>query len=146
MGQYSEEDVKLKFITPAIICKWDKMKQVTMEYSFTDGRVIVRGNLTSRGNPTILVLNKIAKALETDVTILTDVNYNAADTRKSLINLIYSLNQKQLKILNDVVSLLCEHPYQFWEKIKNVLMKEYEKRINEIGIWEFHSKKNSNEK
>ena len=77
---------------------------------------------------------------------MTDVNYNAADTRKSLINLIYSLNQKQLKILNDVVSLLCEHPYQFWEKIKNVLMKEYEKRINEIGIWEFHSKKNSNEK
>ena len=51
MGQYSEEDVKLKFITPAIICKWDKMKQVTMEYSFTDGRVIVRGNLTSRGKP-----------------------------------------------------------------------------------------------
>ena len=101
---------------------------------------------TGKANPTILVLNKIAKALETDVTILTDVNYNAADTRKSLINLIYSLNQKQLKILNDVVSLLCEHPYQFWEKIKNVLMKEYEKRINEIGIWEFHSKKNSNEK
>lgn len=49
MGQYSEEDIKLKFITPAIICKWDKMKQVTMEYSFTDGRVIVRGNLTTRG-------------------------------------------------------------------------------------------------
>ncbi len=50
MGQYSEEDVKLKFITPAITCKWDKMKQVTMEYSFTDGRVIVRGNLTARGS------------------------------------------------------------------------------------------------
>lgn len=49
MGQYSEEDVKLKFITPAITCKWDKMKQVTMEYSFTDGQVIVRGNLTTRG-------------------------------------------------------------------------------------------------
>lgn len=50
MGQYSEEDIKLKFITPAITCKWDKMKQVTMEYSFTDGRVIVRGNLTTRGS------------------------------------------------------------------------------------------------
>lgn len=67
-------------------------------------------------------------------------------TRESLINLIYSFNQKQLKILNDVVSLLCEHPHQFWKKISNVLMKEYEKRINEIGIWEFYSKKNSNEK
>ena len=66
--------------------------------------------------------------------------------KKSLINLIYSLIHNQLKFLNDVVALLCEHPYQFWDKIKNVLMKEYEKRINEIGIWEFHSKKNSNEK
>ena len=51
MGQYSEEDVKLKFITPNIISKWDVMKQVTMEYYFTAGRVIVRGNLTSRGKP-----------------------------------------------------------------------------------------------
>lgn len=51
MSNYSEEDVKLKFITPAIVdvAKWDKMKQISMEYFFTDGRVIVRGNLTSRG-------------------------------------------------------------------------------------------------
>ena len=49
MEKYSEEDVKLKFITPAIEKKWDKMNQITMEYSFTDGRIIVRGNLTTRG-------------------------------------------------------------------------------------------------
>jgi len=49
MEKYSEEDVKLKFITPAIEKKWNKMNQITMEYSFTDGRVIVRGNLTTRG-------------------------------------------------------------------------------------------------
>ena len=48
MEKYSEEDVKLKFITPAIEKKWNKMNQITMEYSFTDGRVIVRGNLTTR--------------------------------------------------------------------------------------------------
>lgn len=99
---------------------------------------------TGKVNPTILVLNKIAKALETNVTILTDVNYNTntVDTRKSLTDLIYSLNQKQLKILNDAVSLLCEHPYQFWKKIRDVLIKDYEERINEIELWEFYSKKN----
>lgn len=97
---------------------------------------------TGKANPTILVLNKIAKALETNVTILTNVNYNAADTRKSLTNLIYNLNQKQLNILNDAVSLLYEHPYRFWKKIRDVLMKDYEERINKIELWEFYSKKN----
>ncbi len=99
---------------------------------------------TGKVNPTILVLNKIAKALETNVTILTDVNYNTntIDTRKSLIDLVYSLNQKQFKILNNAVSLLCEHPYQFWKRIRDVVMKDYEERINEIELWEFYSKKN----
>lgn len=99
---------------------------------------------TGKANPTILVLNKIANALETNVTILTDVNYktNTVDTRKSLIDFIYDLNQKQFKILSDVVSLLRDHPYQFWKKIRDVLMKDYEKQINEIELWEFYSKKN----
>ena len=45
----SEEDIKLQYITPAIEqAGWDK-NQIRMEYPFTDGRVIVRGNLTSRG-------------------------------------------------------------------------------------------------
>lgn len=46
----SEEDIKMKFITPAIEnAGWDVKKHVKAEYTFTDGRVIVRGNLTSRG-------------------------------------------------------------------------------------------------
>jgi type I restriction enzyme, R subunit len=46
----SEEDIKMKYITPAIAeAGWDIKKQVRAEYTFTDGRVIVRGNLTSRG-------------------------------------------------------------------------------------------------
>lgn len=46
----SEEDIKMKYITPAIEKSgWDIKKQVRAEYTFTDGRVIVRGNLTSRG-------------------------------------------------------------------------------------------------
>ncbi len=45
----TEEDVKLRYITPAIECKWDKHTQIRMEQSFTDGRVIVRGNTVARG-------------------------------------------------------------------------------------------------
>jgi type I restriction enzyme R subunit len=45
----TEEEVKLRLITPAIISKWDKDTQVRMEYSFTAGQVIVRGSATSRG-------------------------------------------------------------------------------------------------
>lgn len=46
----SEEDIKMKYITPAIeTAGWDIVSQVRAEYSFTDGRVIVRGNLVTRG-------------------------------------------------------------------------------------------------
>jgi hypothetical protein len=34
----TEEEVKLRMITPAIALKWDKEAQVRMEYSFTGGR------------------------------------------------------------------------------------------------------------
>lgn len=44
----SEEDVKLRFITPALLKKWDKDTQIKMEVSFTAGRVIVRGNVSTR--------------------------------------------------------------------------------------------------
>ena len=45
----TEEDIKLRFITPAITSKWDLHNQIRMEYNFTDGRVIVRGNSVRRG-------------------------------------------------------------------------------------------------
>lgn len=45
----TEEDIKNKFITPAIVeSGWDMQSQIYFEHYFTDGRVIVRGNLTSR--------------------------------------------------------------------------------------------------
>lgn len=47
----SEEDIKLQFITPALIAKWD-VKKITMETSplnkFTDGKVLIKGNIPSR--------------------------------------------------------------------------------------------------
>lgn len=46
----TEEDIKMKYITPAVIKGgWNLEKQVSAEYAFTDGRVIVRGNTTARG-------------------------------------------------------------------------------------------------
>ena len=46
----TEEDIKVKFITPAIErAGWNIEKQVDFERSFTDGRIIVRGHITSRG-------------------------------------------------------------------------------------------------
>ncbi|MCM3143920.1 EcoAI/FtnUII family type I restriction enzme subunit R [Brevibacillus sp. MER 51] len=48
--QLSERDICTKYINPAIEQSgWDIKRQVREEYVFTDGRVIVRGNLTSRG-------------------------------------------------------------------------------------------------
>jgi len=49
----SERDICTKFITPAITGggKWDVMSQVSEEVYLTKGRVIVRGQLTSRGDP-----------------------------------------------------------------------------------------------
>ena len=46
----SEEDIKARYITPAITgAGWDIKKQVRLEYPFTAGRIILRGNVTARG-------------------------------------------------------------------------------------------------
>lgn len=46
----SEEDIKLRFITPSITeAGWDIHKQVRMEYAFTAGRIVLRGNIATRG-------------------------------------------------------------------------------------------------
>ena len=48
--ELSERDICTKFITPALVeAGWDLQKQIREEYTFTNGRVIVRGNLTARG-------------------------------------------------------------------------------------------------
>ena len=47
---FSERDICTKFITPALeSAGWDKIKQFREEVSFTDGRIIVRGKLSTRG-------------------------------------------------------------------------------------------------
>lgn len=59
--QMTEEDIKLQFITPVIVSKWDQGK-ITMETPITDGRINLKGNLVSRQKPKkadyILYINK----------------------------------------------------------------------------------------
>ncbi|MBN3471439.1 DEAD/DEAH box helicase family protein [Pseudomonas savastanoi pv. phaseolicola] len=46
----SERDICTKFVTPALEqAGWDMQKQVREEVGFTDGRIYVKGNLTTRG-------------------------------------------------------------------------------------------------
>lgn len=46
----SERDICTKYIIPALInAGWNINKQIREEVTFTDGRVIVRGNITTRG-------------------------------------------------------------------------------------------------
>lgn len=48
--RFSERDICTKFITPALIqAGWDIQTQILEEYSFTKGRVIVRGKMAARG-------------------------------------------------------------------------------------------------
>jgi len=53
--QMTEEDIKLNFITPALIGK-DWQDKITMETAvrFTDGKINLRGNIVTRKNPRIL--------------------------------------------------------------------------------------------
>ncbi len=44
----NESDTRLKLIDPAIMKAWDRDSQVFTEYYFTDGEIVVRGNLVMR--------------------------------------------------------------------------------------------------
>ncbi len=51
MNGLSEEDIKLRYITPAIVAKGWSTQQITMEtkVDLTDGKINLSGNLVSRG-------------------------------------------------------------------------------------------------
>lgn len=50
MDNLSEDDISVKYITPALIkAGWDEAAQIRRQVSFTKGRIIVRGKLVSRG-------------------------------------------------------------------------------------------------
>lgn len=58
--QMTEEDIKLNFITPALLSKWQNF--ITMETQITDGRINLKGNFVARAKPKksdyVLYINK----------------------------------------------------------------------------------------
>ena len=52
----SEEDIKLRYITPAILNKEWSVEDITMEtqVKLTDGKINLRGNLVARGKAKLL--------------------------------------------------------------------------------------------
>ena len=48
--QMTEEDVKLQYVTPALVSKWG-LGRITMETRITDGRVNLKGNFVFREKP-----------------------------------------------------------------------------------------------
>lgn len=51
-GGLSEDDISVKFITPALHkAGWDEDTQIRRQVGFTKGRIIVRGKLVARGKP-----------------------------------------------------------------------------------------------
>ncbi len=48
--QMTEEDVKLRFITPAITAKWN-FDRITMETKITGGKINLKGNFVFREKP-----------------------------------------------------------------------------------------------
>ena len=51
MQELTEEDIKLRYITPSIMNKGWAVQDITMEtkVKLTDGKINLRGNLMSRG-------------------------------------------------------------------------------------------------
>ena len=49
-SQMSEEDIKLRYITPALTAKWN-IQHITMETKITDGRINLKGNIVAREKP-----------------------------------------------------------------------------------------------
>ena len=47
----SEEDIKLRYITPSILNKGWTVNDITMETKITDGKINLKGNLVARGKP-----------------------------------------------------------------------------------------------
>ncbi len=48
--EMTEEDIKLQYVTPAIMAKWPN-NRITMETKITDGKINLRGNMVSRQKP-----------------------------------------------------------------------------------------------
>lgn len=85
-NQMTEEDIRLNYITPALLSRgWQNKITMETKVRFTDGKINIRGNLVTRGNPKkadyILYINPnnpiaIVEAKKYTVQEIADRNYN----------------------------------------------------------------------
>ncbi|MDO5759507.1 MAG: DEAD/DEAH box helicase family protein [Bacteroidota bacterium] len=80
--KFSEEDIKLRYITPSLTNKGWSVDDITMEtgVQFTDGKITLKGNSAERGQPKradyILYLNK---ATPIAIVEAKDMNHSVTD-------------------------------------------------------------------
>jgi len=80
----SEDDISVKFITPALTkAGWDETTQIRRQVAFTKGRIIVRGKLVSRG-----------KAKKADfVLYYQHIPIALIEAKKSIFSVVHGMQQ-----------------------------------------------------
>ena len=68
----NESDTRLKLIDPAIMKSWDRDTQVFTEYYFTDGEIVVRGNMVTRKDKKKALIINFIRTLPTFIRTCTD--------------------------------------------------------------------------
>ena len=103
--QMTEEDIKLNYITPAILKGWKG--HITMETRITDGRINIRGNIVVRSKPKfvdyLLYLND-GKPIA--VVEAKDNNHSVSHGLQQAMTYVASLNIMNAKILFSKSNLL----------------------------------------
>lgn len=156
----TEEDIKMKYITPAVISAgWDLDSQISAEYTFTDGRVIVRGNTTARGKqkradyillykPNIPLAIIEAKDNKHSVGAGMQQGMNYADILD--IPFVYSSNgdgflEHDMKngIEKEIALNEFPSPTELWKRFKNefYIDEQQEKLITEPYYFQYQDKK-----
>jgi len=122
----SEQDIRTKFITPAIVeqAGWDVQTQVREEVGLTKGRVIVRGKLVSRGRPkrADYVLNHKPN-IPIAVVEAKDNNHAVGDGMQQALDYAEMLKLKWF-VPADVV----------WAKLREFILSDPKQAALKIGI------------
>lgn len=94
MATLTEEDVKLRFITPAIEKSGWKKEQILMEYYFTDGQILVRGNTVKRkaGKKADYVLTNTNRNIPLAIVEAKDAEHSIGSGIQQAINYAVLLN------------------------------------------------------
>ncbi len=154
----TEEEIKMNFITPDILAaKWDMLRQIRAEYSFTDGKIIVRGKFSARGEKKradyVLFYNDQTSKIALAVVEAKDNKHGVGDGMQQAINyailldapFAYSANgdgfleHDMMTGAEREISAGCfPTPDELWSRFKGIkqITEEQEKIISEPYYFE----------